>query len=140
VLAGTLLTIAGLLLAPYLPLNKRIYTSTFALFSGGISLLTFAACYLVVDAWRFRRWASPLLVFGTNAILAFALSSVITTFMDRIHVNTGSGVLTLHEWGNHIFAGILQPVHASLAYAVTIVLLNLALLYPLYRKRIFLRV
>ncbi len=140
VIAGTLLTIAGLLLAPYLPLNKRIYTSTFALFSGGISLLTFAACYLVVDAWRFRRWASPLLVFGTNAILAFALSSVITTFMDRIHVNTGIGVLTLHEWGNHIFAGFLQPVHASLAYAVTIVLLNLALLYPLYRKRIFLRV
>jgi predicted acyltransferase len=139
VIAGTLLTIIGLLLAPYLPLNKRIYTSTFALFSGGISLLTLAACYLVVDVWRFRRWAS-LLVFGTNAILAFALSSVITTLLDRIHVNTGSGVLTLHQWGNHIFAGFLQPVHASLAYAVTIVLLNLALLYPLYRKRIFLRV
>jgi predicted acyltransferase len=88
VIAGALLTIAGLLLAPYLPLNKRIYTTTFALLSGGISLLTFAACYLVVDVWRFRRWAAPLLVFGTNAILAFALSSVITTVMDRIHVNT----------------------------------------------------
>jgi predicted acyltransferase len=140
VIAGTLLSIAGLLLAPYLPLNKRIYTTTFALFSGGISVLTFAVCYLVVDVWRLRRWAAPLLVFGTNAILAFALSSVITTLLDRIHVNSGSGILTLHEWGNHIFAGFLQPVHASLAYAVTIVLLNLALLYPLYRKRIFLRV
>ena len=140
VIAGALLTIAGLLLAPYLPLNKRIYTSTFALFSGGISLLTFAVCYLVIDVWRFRRWAAPLLVFGTNAILAFALSSVITTLMDKIHVNTGAGVLTLHEWGNHVFAGFLQPVHASLAYAVTIVLLNLALLYPLYRKRIFVSV
>ena len=140
VIAGTLLTIAGVLLAPYLPLNKRIYTTTFALFSGGVSLLTFAAGYLVVDVWRFRRWAAPLLVFGTNAILAFALSSVITTLMDRISVSTGSGVLTLHQWGNHIFAGFLHPVHASLAYAVTIVLLNLALLYPLYRKRIFLRV
>ena len=140
VIAGTLLTLAGLLLTPYLPLNKRIYTTTFALFSGGISLLTFAACYLVVDVWRFRRWASPLLIFGTNAILAFALSSVITTLLDKIHVSTGAGVLTLHEWGNHIFAGFLQPMHASLAYAVTIVFLNLALLYPLYRKRIFVSV
>jgi predicted acyltransferase len=140
VIAGTLLTIAGLLLAPYLPLNKRIYTSTFALFAAGISLLTFTLCYLVIDVWRFRRWAAPLLVFGTNAILAFALSNVITTLTDRIHVNTGSGVLTLHQWGDHIFVGFLQPVHASLAYAVTIVLLNLALLYPLYRTRIFLRV
>lgn len=140
VIAGALLTIAGLPLAPYLPLNKRIYTTTFALFSGGISLLTFAACYLVIDVWRFRRWAAPLLVFGTNAILAFALSSIITTSMDRIHVNTGGGALTLHQWGNQIFAGFLQPVHASLAYAVTIVLVNLALLYPLYRKRIFVSV
>jgi hypothetical protein len=68
------------------------------------------------------------------------LSNVITTSLDRLHVNTRDGVLTLHQWGNHVFAGFLQPVHASLAYAVTIVLLNLALLYPLSRERIFLRV
>lgn len=139
-MAGVLLTSAGLLLAPYLPLNKRIQTSTFALFSTGVSLLTFAACYLVVDVWGLRRWASPLLVFGTNAILAFTLSNIITTLADRIRVSTVDGVINLHHWGNHVFAGFLQPVHASLAYAIAIVLLNLALIYPLYRKRIFLRV
>jgi heme exporter protein D len=30
-------------------------------------------------------------------------------------------------------------VNASLAYAITIVAINLALIYPLYRRRIFLR-
>lgn len=80
----------------------------------------------------------PTLVFGTNAILAFALSSILTTLGDRIHVGSGASRLTLHSWGYlHGFASWMRPTNASLAYAILIVLLNLAILYPLYRKRIF---
>ncbi len=140
VVAGLLLLIAGLLLNPLFPINKKIWTSTFTLFSGGVSLLTFALCYLVVDVWRWRRWASPLLVFGANAILAFALSNVIITITDRIHLGTKDGALTLHEFGFRCFTVLFRPIHASLVYAIVIVLVNMALLYPLYRKHIFLRV
>ncbi len=140
VVAGLLLLTAGLLLNPVFPINKKIWTSTFTLFSGGVSLLTFVLSYLVVDVCRWRRWASPLLVFGANAILAFALSNVITTVTDRIHLGTKDGALTLHEFGFRCFTVLFRPIHASLAYAIVIVLLNMALLYPLYRKRIFLRV
>ena len=140
VVAGLLLMAAGLLLNPLFPINKKIWTSTFTLFSGGVSLLTFAVSYLVVDVCHWRRWASPLLVFGANAILAFALSNVITTMTDRIHLGTKDGALTLHEFGFRCFTVLFRPIHASLAYAIVIVLLNMALLYPLYRKRIFLRV
>jgi predicted acyltransferase len=82
-------------------------------------------------------------VFGTNAIFAFALSSVITTLADRIHVGVGASGsrVSLHQWGyQQLFATWLPPINASLAYAVMIVLLNLVLVYPLYRKRIFLRI
>ena len=140
VVAGLLLLIAGLLLNPLFPINKKIWTSTFTLFSGGVSLLTFALCYLVVDVWRWRRWASPLLIFGANAILAFALSNVITTITDRIHLGTKDGALTLHEFAFRCFTVLFRPIHASLVYAIVIVLVNMALLYPLYRKHIFLRV
>ncbi len=140
--AGVLLALTGWLLHPLLPINKKLWTSTFALFSGGVSLLAFSALYSVLDIKRWRWWASPALVFGTNAILAFALSNVITTLTDRIRWSLPAGsAITLHEWGyRYGFATWLRPVHASLAYAVLIVLLNLALIYPLYRKRIFLRV
>ncbi len=139
---GIILLLTGWLLQPLLPLNKKLWTSTFALFSGGVSLLAFSALYWILDIQRWRRWASPALVFGTNAIFAFALSNVITTLADRIHWNLPDGnTLTLHEWGyRYGFATWLQPVRASFAYAILIVLLNLALIYPLYRKRIFLRV
>jgi predicted acyltransferase len=139
--AGLGLALAGWLLHPWFPINKKIWTSTFTLFSGGISLLAFSILYWAIDIRRWRRGITPALVFGTNAILAFALSNVITTLTDHIHVNMSSGAaLTLHEWGyRYCFATWLLPIHASLAYAVAIVLLNFALLYPLYRRRIFLR-
>ena len=139
---GIVLTLIGWLLHPLLPINKKLWTSTFALFSGGVSLIGFSAFYSILDIKRWRGWAAPFLVFGTNAILAFTLSNVITSLSDRIHWSLSDrSTLTMHEWGyRHVFATWLSPVHASLAYAITIVLFNLAVLYPLYRKRILLRV
>ena len=139
---GILLTLIGWLLHPLLPINKKLWTSTFALFSGGVSLIGFSAFYSILDIKRWRGWAAPFLVFGTNAILAFTLSNVITSLSDRIHCSLSDrSTLTMHEWGyRRVFATWLSPVHASLAYAITIVLFNLAVLYPLYRKRILLRV
>lgn len=141
-LASLVLTSAGWLLSPLLPMNKRIWTSTFALFSGGISLILFAALYTVVDLWRSRWWTPPVMVLGTNAILAFVISGVITTLSDRLHVPGGSAHPTsLHHWAyQHVFAGWLAPVNASLAYALAITALNIVLILPLYQKRIFLRI
>lgn len=140
--AGLILLLVGWLLHPLLPINKKIWTSTFALFSSGVSLLAFSLCYAILDIRRWRRWATPALIFGTNAIFAFTLSSVITILSDRIHLRDGSGAgLSLHRWGyQYGFASWLQPVHASLAYAIAIVLLNMAIVGLLYRQRIFLRV
>jgi predicted acyltransferase len=139
---GFVLVLGGWVLSPFLPLNKKIWTSTFAMFSSGISMLLCGALYFIVDIKRWRGWTPPALVFGTNAVLAFALSNVVTTLTDRIHVSQRGGLaLTLHEWGYRAgFATWLQPVHASLAYALLIVFLNMTLVYPLYRNRIFLRV
>jgi predicted acyltransferase len=84
-------------------------------------------------------------VFGTNAILAFVLSSVITAALDAIHLYIGlphkNVSLSLHQAGyQYLFATWLPPRIGSLAYALAIVALNTALLYPLYRKRFFVRI
>ena len=133
--------LAGWFLHPWLPINKKILTSTFALLSSGVSLLAFCVWFVILDVRRWRWWAGPALIFGTNAIFAFVLSNVITTLSDRIHVRVGGGNLSLHAWGyQYGFASWMQPVHASLAYAITIVFLNLGIVGLLHRKRIFLRI
>ncbi len=139
-LDGTVLWLGGLGWSRSLVLNKRIYTPSFAIFSAGLSLLLLAGLLYVVDVkgWR-RGWTLPR-IFGTNAIFAFVLSGIITSALTVIHVTTAAGRVGLHAflygWG---FATWLPPRLGSLAYAVAIVLLNAALIYPFYRRRIFLK-
>ena len=142
-LAGVslLLIAASLALTPWMPLIKKIWTPTFAFLSGGVALLLFSAFYYLLDIRTWRRGTTPFRIFGTNAIFAFALSTVITTLAAVPYIPVpGAAHTSFHLWAyHHIFAPVLPPRPASLAYAVAIVLLNLALVYPLYRKRVFLR-
>ena len=133
-LLGAGLIVTGLALSPWLPLNKLIFTSTFALFSTGVSLLVFGLLYVWIDGYGFRRGIAPALVLGTNAILAFAVSSIITAMLDRVH---GSGINRYAYLYRHMFAPRLPPTLGSHTYALAIVLLNIALLYPLYHRRFF---
>ena len=135
--AGVLLMAAGLALSPAMPLIKKLWTPSFAILSAGFALTAFAVLYTLIDIRSYRRWTPPALVFGTNAILAFTLSGILTTTLGLIHV----GPQNLHAWANqHLFATWLPPRPASLAYALCIVGINLLFLLPLYRRRIFLRV
>jgi predicted acyltransferase len=141
--AGLALVLAGWFLHPMLPLNKKIWTSTFALFSTGVAMMVYALLYTIVDLWRSRWWTPPAMIFGTNAMLAFALSGVLTTLGNR-HLSVphggGTSVISIrNSVYRHCFASWLAPVHASLAYAIAVVVLDMLLIYPLYRKRIFLK-
>ncbi len=135
--AGVLFLLLSTLLSPWMPINKRIWTPTFALLSSGVCLCLFALFYTIVDLNQSRRWTRPAIVFGTNALLAFTLSGLLTTALDRLH-NSGPHAPTLHTWGYHLFTAWLSPTNASLAYALMIVLINLAVLYPFYRRGLFL--
>lgn len=135
-LFGAALVVTGLAFSPWLPINKPIFTSTFALFSTGVSLMVFGLLYVVVDGYGFRRGITPALILGTNAILAFVVCSIITIMLDRIHVMG----ISLHAYlYQHLFAPWLPLTLGSHTYALATVVLNLALVYPLYHRRIFLR-
>jgi predicted acyltransferase len=121
-LIGAGLIITGLAFSPWLPINKLIFTSTFALFSTGVSLVVFSLLYILVDGYGFRRGITPALILGTNAILAFVVSSIITAILDRIHI---SGI-NLHAYlYRHMFAPWLPLTLGSHTYALAIVAVNI---------------
>lgn len=141
-LSGVNLVILGRVLSPAMPLIKNIWTPTFAIGSAGFTLAVFAALYYLIDVREYRKGLAPARIFGTNAILAFAISTIFTTAVDSIHFSTAASPnQNLHGWlYSALFQPWLTPIHASLAYAVAIVLLNLLLIYPLYRRHIFVRI
>ena len=52
---------------------KRIWTPSFALFSAGWVCVGLAVFYLVLDVWRVRGWAFPLVIVGLNSIAFYLL-------------------------------------------------------------------
>ncbi len=152
-IAGTLLLAAGLLWNLSFPINKKLWTSSFALFAGGLSLLLLAASIYIVDQRRLglsRINRDPanfsshpiaykiLLVFGTNAILAYMISELGDNLMGSIHTSSG---MTLKA---ATFVAIHQALPyadwASLLYSVAFVSLCWLAVLPFYRRRIFLRI
>jgi predicted acyltransferase len=140
--AGLALLIAGRLLHPYFPINKNLWTSSFVLFTGGFAMLALAACYWIVDVRAWRAWAAPFLVFGMNAILAYALAALVSevsTDFEFLHFHGRE--TTLHGWiYDKYFVPHASPVNASLAFAVFFVFVIFLLLWPFYRGKLFLRV
>lgn len=138
--AGVILVAAGLVLHPYFPINKQLWTSTFVLFTAGAGSLLLAACYVVIDGLGFKKWALPFLVFGTNALAAYVGSGLMVKLLRLVQVGpTGEKTEVLAWVYQHAFVPWAGSLNGSLAYAISYVLLWMALMAVLYRKRIFIK-
>jgi predicted acyltransferase len=140
--AGLVLLIVGRLLHPVFPINKNLWTSTFVLFTGGFAMLALAACYWMIDVRAWRAWTKPFLVFGMNAILAYALAALVSEVSTDFEFSDSAGhQTTAHGWlYERFFVPHASPVNASLAFAVFFVAVIFLLLWPFYHRRIFLRI
>jgi predicted acyltransferase len=71
VIYGASIVILGLILNIWHPIIKHIWTSSFVLFSSGLSLLLLAVFYLVIDVWSIRKGTRWMIIIGSNAIFAY---------------------------------------------------------------------
>ena len=118
--AGLTLFVVGRLLHPFFPINKNLWTSTFVLFTSGFAMLALAACYWIVDLRNWRSWTPPFLVFGMNAILAYALAAIVSEISTDFEFLQFHGRdTTLHGWiYDRFFIPHASPVNASLAFGL----------------------
>jgi len=126
----------------WFPVNKALWTSSYVLFTAGMALELLALCYWLVDIKGYRRWSVPFLVFGTNALAVYFLSEYFVLLASLIRFTRADGSRTdiLGLVYEKLFASWAAPINASLMYAVCFVLVWLALMSLLYRKRIFIKV
>ena len=115
---------AGLALAPVFPIIKKIWSSTFTLYSGGLCFLLIALTYYIVDVKRWRKGLSWLKIYGMNAILAYCVGEMINF--------------------TSVSASLLPGFEGSTIYPILIALLNAAFLVGIlsimYKNKIFLKV
>ncbi|CAN7533642.1 acyltransferase family protein [Caulobacter sp. LjRoot300] len=138
---GAALIVVGLALDPIVPVNKRIWTPSFALFSSGASLVALIGLHLVLRARAAQLAAWPLKVLGGNAILAFVVSQVLGACAGlTVQHRTGVPDLTPQGFGFETAQRLTaDPYLASFLCALAILALITAAIAPLDRRGIHLR-
>jgi predicted acyltransferase len=116
----------GFLWGQQFPVIKKLWTSSYVLVAGGYSCLFLAAFYQMIELWQWRKWCTPFVWLGMNAITIYLAVHLIKfgDFAERI---VGGPVKeSLGAWGD-------------LLVAVVVVAMVLALVRFLYQRKIFLR-
>jgi predicted acyltransferase len=130
---------AGFLLAEtwniWFPINKKLWTSSFVLLTTGLALIVLGLCYWLLDV-RKARWipTKPATVFGMNAIAAYVFSEVFALLLGAWCQRTGCRAIST------VFARLGSTEFSSLVFSICFVLVCWALMWVLYRKKIFFKI
>jgi predicted acyltransferase len=137
--AGAAAMLIAVVWARVLPLNKNLWTSSFALFTAGAAAQLLAIVYWIVDVKDWRGWSQPFVAFGRNPLAAYFLSVGLDAILARwTAVGMGSLKGIIYRTA---FSSWLRPCcganAASLAYALAYVALWGVVLSGMYRRRVF---
>jgi heparan-alpha-glucosaminide N-acetyltransferase len=131
-IAGVALLFAGLAFqwAGICPIVKRVWTSSYTLYSGGWILLIVAGLYALME-WKGRqRWAFPLVVVGMNSIAIYVMSWTMSDFFGN--------ALTRHF--GHAIAFLAGPTFQPVLHGLLIMLIFWWILFWMYRRKLFLKI
>jgi len=132
VIAGTGLVLLGLVCqwAGICPIVKRVWTSSYALYSGGWVVLILAGFYALIEWKGWRRWAFPLVVVGMNSIAVYVMSWTMSVFF---------GSALDRHFGKAI-AAIAGTTFQPTLHGFAVMLIFWFILFWMYRRKIFLRI
>ncbi len=109
------------------PMNKNLWTSSFALQAGGISMMLLAVFYYIIDVKGYQKWAFFFRVIGMNSILIY---------MSVVFIDWGFTANALLAWLSQL---------AGKPYELAVIIMGIMavkwlFLWLMYKKKIFLKV
>jgi len=131
-IAGAALLLVGLAFqwAGICPIVKRVWTSSYTLYSGGWILLIVAALYALMEWKGWQRWAFPLVVVGMNSIAIYVMSWTMSDFLGN--------ALTRH-FGRAI-TFMAGPTFEPVLHGILLMLIFWYILFWMYRRKLFLKI
>lgn len=132
----------GLIWDIYFPINKALWTSSYVIYTAGYGMLFLAIIYWLLDVKGFKTGTRPFIIYGKNAITIYVLSGLLAKTIYLIKITDQNGdSQSFGSWlYHHFYLTWLSDYNASLAFAVTHVLLLLLVGWVMYRKNIFLKI
>ncbi len=127
VVIGILLIVLAQIWNLVFPINKNLWSGSFTLQCGGLSMLLMAAFYYIIDVLGHVKWAFFFKVIGMNSILIYMASS----FIDWSYTTSAFFI-----W----LSQVVGEPYNSVVMVVCYLTVQWVFLYVLYKKKIFLRV
>jgi predicted acyltransferase len=128
---GAMLTFTGLMLSTWIPINKSIWTTPYAVFTSGLAFTVFGCCYWLVDVLGWNRYTKPFLIYGMNALAVYVFSGLLARLLSLVKV--GGASMGRIVWSN-VFAPMSNQSFASLLYSLCYVFVCWLFALWLYRR------
>ncbi len=138
---GAGLLVAGQLLSFIIPINKALWTPSYALLMAGFGGLFLLGCYWLIEVKGIKSWAGPFVILGMNPLFIFWMSGFLVRVLALIKIETADGLRPV--WTllyQHGFASWLPSYPASLAFAMANVVFWLLVAWVMFRQRWFIKI
>ena len=127
-LTGMLGLVSGIALGLLIPINKKIWTASFALYSTGLTLLALLLFYWLFDVKQKHRWGTLFLIVGANSIFIYLFHEILHRWLSQT-------ALVFMRWTVDWWGPLGQMFTAWLVIAFEIYVC-----YWLYRRKIFFKI
>ena len=123
-----------------MPINKKIWTSSYVVYTTGLATLTIATMIYFIEIKGVKIGLSRFFdVFGKNALFVFALSAFLPKGLALIKL--GDGITPWNWLYKKIYIHIPgAPENGSLAYALTVISFMWLICWWLDKKKIYIKV
>jgi len=148
--AGCVLIFTGFIWDMVFPINKKIWTSSYTIYTTGLALLILSVMIYLIEFKNAKgAWTRFFDVFGKNALFIFAMSAIVVKISALIRLPNGFNkagdaifISPLGWFYNHVCKPILPslPNIGSLIYALCFITMMWFLAWLLDRKKIYIRV
>ncbi len=138
--AGVALLVTGFCWDMIFPINKKIWTSSYTVYTSGLAIITIATMIYLIEFKNAKGWLSKFFdVFGKNALFVFALSAFLPRTLGLIKLGDG-----VNPW-NWLYKKVLIHIpgaaeNGSLAYAICVITFMWLICWFMDKKKIYIKV
>ncbi|MGE5108530.1 MAG: hypothetical protein ACM3H8_13345, partial [Sphingobacteriales bacterium] len=139
-IAGVAMLVTGFCWDMVFPINKKIWTSSYTIYTSGLATITIATMIYMIELKKVKGALAKFFdVFGKNPLFVFALSAFLPKGFALIQWGEG-----LNPW-NWLYKKVLiytpgLPQNGSLLYALCVITFMWAICYWLDKKKIYIKV
>lgn len=135
---GAILMFLGFLFDYGMPINKKLWTPTFAVVTCGLASTMLALLIWIIDIKGYKKWCRFFEAFGVNPLFMYVLGGVLGILFATIKIG-GTSIKTF-IYNDFLLSMLGDATLASCLYAIIFIAINWCIGYILYKNKIYIKI